>query len=98
MPTNSAYTELRDRFARMAHLGEAMAILDWDTQTMMPEGAADARAAQTATMRIIYHQMLTDPAIKGLLDAAEGESLDDWQEANFHAFFQRRGDATQHIK
>jgi carboxypeptidase Taq len=82
MPTNSAYTELVERFARMAHFGDALAILDWDTQTMMPEGAADYRAAQTATLRAFAHQLLTEPAIKDLLDAAEGESLDEWPRAN----------------
>jgi carboxypeptidase Taq len=82
--TNSAYQELHDRFTRMAHVGEALAILDWDAQTMMPEGAAEARAAHTATLRSIAHGMLTDAAIKGLLDAAEDEALDDWQRANLH--------------
>ena len=84
MPTNSAYTELADRFARMAHFGDALAIIDWDTQTMMPDGAADYRAAQTATLRAFHHQLLTDPAIRGLMDAAEGETLDDWQRANLN--------------
>jgi carboxypeptidase Taq len=81
-PTNSAYTELHERFARLAHFGDALAIIDWDTQTMMPEGAAEARAMQAATLKSFYHQLLTDPAVKDLLDAAEGETLDDWQRAN----------------
>ena len=82
--TNSAYSDLHERFMRLSHLGEALAILDWDAQTMMPEGAADVRAAHTATLRTISHTMLTDGAMKGLLDAAEDESLDDWQRANLH--------------
>jgi carboxypeptidase Taq len=80
--TNSAYVELQDRFGRMSHVGEAMAIVDWDTQTMMPDGAATQRAAFSATMRSIAHGMIVDPAVKDLLDAAEGETLDDWQRAN----------------
>ncbi len=82
--TNSAYDDLHDRFMRLSHLGEALAILDWDAQTMMPEGASDVRAAHTATLRTIAHTMLTDGAMKGLLDGAEDESLDDWQRANLH--------------
>jgi carboxypeptidase Taq len=82
--TNSAYAELRDRFARMGHLGGAAAILDWDSQTMMPEGASEVRGEIMATMRALGHAMLTDKAIKPLLEAAEGESLDDWQRANLH--------------
>ncbi len=82
--TNSAYTELRDCFARMAHLGGAAALLDWDSQTMMPEGASEVRGEIMATMRALGHAMLTEPKIKELLDAAEGESLDDWQRANLN--------------
>ncbi|HEY1722527.1 MAG TPA: carboxypeptidase M32 [Magnetospirillaceae bacterium] len=82
--TNSAYTDLHDRFMRLSHVGEALAILDWDAQTMMPEGASDVRAAHTATLRTIAHSMLTDGAMKGLLDSAENEDLDDWQRANLH--------------
>ena len=84
MPTNSAYTELAERFGRMAHFGDALAILDWDTQTMMPEGAAEYRAQQTATLRSFAHGLIADGKIKELLDAAEGETLDDWQRANLN--------------
>jgi len=82
MPSHPAYDDLYGRFARLAHLGDALAILDWDTQTMMPEGGAAARAAQVATLRAMAHELLTDRAIKGLLDTAENETLDDWQRAN----------------
>ncbi len=81
---NSAYTDLRARFAKLSHVGEALAILDWDAQTMMPEGASEVRGAHCATLRTVMHEMLTDKAVKGLLDAAENEDLDDWQQANLH--------------
>ena len=51
MPTHPAYDELHRRFARLSYLGDALALLDWDTQTMMPEGAGEARAEQTAGLR-----------------------------------------------
>ncbi len=83
MNTNTtAYSELERRFARMSHLGDAMALIGWDTQTMMPEGAAPARARMMASLRTQLHEMLTDPPVKGLLGAAEGESLDEWRHAN----------------
>lgn len=82
MPTHPAYDELHRRFARLSYLGDALALLDWDTQTMMPEGAGEARAEQTAGLRTFAHEILTDRRIKELIDAAEGETLDDWRHAN----------------
>lgn len=84
MAAHKAYDELHDRFARLSDIEGAMSVLGWDAQTMMPSGGAEARAAQTATLKSIHHGMLTDPAMKDLLDAAESDDLDDWQRANLH--------------
>ena len=35
---DSAYVKLTDRFARIATLGEAAAMLGWDAAAMMPPG------------------------------------------------------------
>src|SRR5215469_14192753 len=42
----TAYQSLEARFRREALLGEAKDMLNWDTATLMPEGAAPARAEQ----------------------------------------------------
>ncbi len=39
-----AYRELEARKKRVSALNNAMGILHWDQQTMMPDGAAPARA------------------------------------------------------
>jgi carboxypeptidase Taq len=49
---------------------------------MMPAGGAESRAEQLATMDVICHELITDSKVGELLDAAEGESLGDWERAN----------------
>lgn len=59
-------------------------MLGWDQSAMMPEGGARARAEQMATLSVIRHEWLTDPALGGLIEAAEEKAagLNDWQQAN----------------
>ena len=79
----TAYQELERRHARISAIGDALGILGWDTQTIMPEGANDGRAEQTATLSVIAHELATDPRIADLLAEAETDSsLDAWQRAN----------------
>jgi carboxypeptidase Taq len=79
----SAYADLEARFSRIGAVEDAAAMLHWDAAAMMPPGGAEARAEQLATLRLIAHEALTDPAIADLIAAAAGErGLDDWQRAN----------------
>src|SRR5205823_2711868 len=70
---------------------EAIAVLHWDADAMMPPGGAAARSEQLATLRSIAHQLLTAPEIADLLDAAEREAaaVGPWQRANLREM--RRG-------
>jgi carboxypeptidase Taq len=84
------YQEVETRFRRLGALQEAAGILQWDTATLMPSGGAGARAEQSATLALVCHEMLTDPAIGDLLDGAERQNdLDAWQRANLREM--RRG-------
>jgi len=79
----SPYRQLEARFARLGALQDATAMLQWDTATLMPAGGAAARAEQLATLRLVCHELLNDPALGDLLAAAEDErDLDSWQRAN----------------
>ena len=81
----TAYQSLEARFRREALLDEARAMLNWDTATLMPEGAAPARAEQIAMLKVLAHEILTAPLTEELLDAAERETeLDPWRRANLH--------------
>ncbi|MDE2230100.1 MAG: carboxypeptidase M32 [Alphaproteobacteria bacterium] len=77
-----AYATLELRFKRLGLVNEAVAMLNWDTAAMMPEGAASARADQLAELKVVAHEMLADPRLPDLLDDAARDRLDDWQRAN----------------
>ncbi len=81
----AAYAELERRFERLDALQGASAVLEWDSQTMMPAGGADARVEQCAALALVCHETLTDPALGALLDRAEADAatgLEAWQAAN----------------
>ena len=84
MAPSKAYQALERRYRRIALVGEAIGVLEWDGATVMPSGGAEARAEQTAMLSVIAHEMHTDPALADLLAAAEadGGGLDEWQAAN----------------
>jgi len=63
---------LRARLATVTDLQHAAAVLDWDQETYMPSGGAEARARQTATLRRLAHEALTSDETGALLDAAAG--------------------------
>lgn len=81
--TASAYTRLEERFRRVAALGEAGAVLNWDRAAMMPPGGAPARAEQLAHLSAVRHGILARPEVGDLIEAAAGdETLDPWRRAN----------------
>ena len=85
MIANGPYGELERRFARLSALHRASAILNWDRSTMMPDGAAEDRADQLATLSVIAHGMISAPDMPELLQrAAEIDGLDAWRAANLH--------------
>ncbi|MDA0261188.1 MAG: carboxypeptidase M32, partial [Proteobacteria bacterium] len=79
-----AYRELEARFAKLSHVYGALAVLHWDSATMMPPGGAQARNNQIATLSEIAHDQLVHPALPELIEKAQSElvSGDAWQAAN----------------
>ena len=78
----AAYATLETRFKRLGLVNEAVAMLNWDSAAMMPDGAASARAEQLAELKVIAHEILADPRLADLMDDAGRDGLDDWQRAN----------------
>jgi len=80
----TAYDRLASRFARIATVGEASAVLGWDAAAMMPPGGGAARGDQLAVLAGLSHGMLVDPMAGDDLLAAEGEGepADPWRAAN----------------
>jgi carboxypeptidase Taq len=69
----SAYDSLLARLNEVSHVGKAAAILDWDHQCYMPEGAAEARAGMLATLGKLTHEMFVSGETQKLLEQAEAE-------------------------
>lgn len=77
-----AYKSLEQHFDRIFHLGHAKAMISWDEATMMPMGGGLARGNSHATLDVLLHDMVTDPRVGDWIDAADTETLGDWQRAN----------------
>ena len=70
---SAALQELNERLARLADLGSAVALANWDQQTKMPPRGAGARANMITTLAEISHREFTDPEVARLLDRADAE-------------------------
>lgn len=79
----TAYFDLTAHFGRIAALSNAIGILQWDNDTMMPKGAAETRAESMALLHVMRHGLATDARIGGWLADAESDgSLGVWEKAN----------------
>ena len=67
----TAYDELHRRFDRHYLLRSSADVLEWDAQTIMPEGSGDLRAAQLGTLRLLAHEAIAAVDMSELLAAAE---------------------------
>ncbi len=74
--SNAAYDRLCTRFARIATVGEASAMLGWDASAMMPPGGGAARGEQLAVLAGVAHGMLVDPEVPVDLGEADADGED----------------------
>jgi carboxypeptidase Taq len=88
-----SYAALADRYRRLSHLHHVEAITSWDEAVMMPAGSGEARAEALASLRVLLHELQTDPRLADLFAAAESErargDLPPWEAANLREM--RRG-------
>lgn len=80
----TAYQSLEAIRKRVSALGNAMGILHWDMETMMPDGVAPARAEVLAELSLMVHEIETGDQLPDLLARAEeaAAELSPWQQAN----------------
>jgi carboxypeptidase Taq len=79
----TAYDRLAARFARIATVGEAIAMLGWDASVMMPPGGAAARGDQLAVLSGLVHELTTAPAMADdLAEAEQSPPEEAWAAAN----------------
>jgi carboxypeptidase Taq len=61
------------RAEELTTLGQVIAVLDWDMQTQMPEGSANARARHMTVMSKLVHELGTSDETLRLLQTATAE-------------------------
>lgn len=76
------YAELARVYARLYRYQHLGAIVGWDRNAMMPPRGNEARAAAEAELSALIHRNRTDPQLKGWLNGAEREELDEVARAN----------------
>src|ERR1700712_442754 len=82
-PGLAAYDRLTARFARIATVGEAGAMLGWDAAVMMPPGGGPARGDQLAVLAGLSHELMTaDATADDLRAAVEDPPEEPWAVAN----------------
>lgn len=69
------YDELIQRSRETSLLGSCSAVLGWDEQTYMPEGAAAHRGEQMALLAGLAHERATAPRVGELLEALGSSSI-----------------------
>lgn len=90
---NKAYLSLERHFARLSSLNDAIGILCWDKEVIMPSGAAERRAENLAMLEGLRHEILTAPVVAELLDQAEpGDNI--WRRANLEEMRRLHAHAT----
>jgi carboxypeptidase Taq len=72
-----AATALRARVAELRHLEQAIALLGWDEETMLPEGGRQQRGDQLATLEGLRHGLLASDRLGDLIEAVADQWPDD---------------------
>lgn len=75
------YNALESRITDIIHAGNAVSVLHWDQQVMMPEGGAPARGKSVSVIQSIVHDMITDDETVALLDQLDPGDLAGDQQA-----------------
>jgi carboxypeptidase Taq len=78
--SSNTFQRYLDKTRTISDLGAAAAVLNWDQETYMPQGAAHGRAEQVATLSALVHQMSVDGEYRGLIDELEADAaLEEWE-------------------
>lgn len=72
-PEFPAISALKTRLSRINAIEGVSGLLQWDQETLMPEGGAVLRATQRAALDGLAHEMLTASETADLLDRAQAE-------------------------
>ena len=76
------YQKLEAKFDEIANFENALNILSWDEEVIMPEGGAKSRNQTLGALAKLIHQKNHDPEILALIEKIDENSLDQWQKRN----------------
>ena len=97
--TNQTFDEFLSTTRTISDLTAASSVLGWDQETYMPDGAAEERAEQIATLNALIHQMMTsDKAgklVEELVSNGSAADLSEWQIAALREFSREREQAVK---
>jgi carboxypeptidase Taq len=72
--SDTRISELLDHAHEISDLAAIVALAEWDLNTAIPEGAAEIRGSQMATLQGLLHERQVDPKLGHLVDEL-GETL-----------------------
>jgi len=76
--TEGAEQALREKIADLLHFDNAIAVLEWDEETVLPDGGRDERGEQLATLEAARHALLTSDNLGDLIEeVATGRDGDE---------------------
>lgn len=78
---DGAEQTLRKQIGDLQHLDNAIAVLEWDEETVLPEGGREERGEQLATLEAARHSLLTSDELGDLIEevAAEKDGDERWR-------------------
>jgi carboxypeptidase Taq len=74
---SATLTHLKDRLADVNALRAALSMMEWDQQTFMPKGGAEARAEHSGILSRMAHEIFVHDQTRRLLDQIDPDSLAD---------------------
>jgi carboxypeptidase Taq len=81
--TAARYASYQAKMRKIADVRNAMAVLEWDQETYLPEKGADIRGQQMATLTGLAHEWFADASLGELLKALSADQgLTDPQRKN----------------
>ena len=78
---NGVEATLRSRIADILHFDNAIAVLEWDEETVLPHASRDERGEQLAALETARHALLTSDGLGDLIEEVAIETTDNarWQ-------------------
>ena len=74
---SNALDKLKERLATVTDLNQAASLMHHDQETVMPEGAAAARAAQLGTVSRVAHELFVADEVGAWLEELQADAGDD---------------------